>query len=455
MKRSTVCLTLTLLVQAVSADQRLSGGDTTVFVTSEKAFARPLANIERITRRHHAVGNSFFNQNWVAAPASTTARDGLGPMFNSRSCSGCHVRDGRGEPPKGEDYSLGLLMRLSIAGRDPHGGPLADPNYGLQLSERALPGVQAEGHLRIRYEEIEGRHPDGETYSLRRPTYEITDLAAGPLHPDIRTSPRVAPAVHGLGLLEAVDEDDILAREDPDDRNEDGISGHANRVWNIREGKTVVGRFGWKANQPSLEQQTAGAFVGDLGITSPLFPAENHTAAYAKQHEFAKLPPSEQPEIDEKILQRVTVYLQTLAPPAHRDVDAPAVERGRQLFTAMQCASCHVPEMRTGDFHPVKELRNQTIRPYTDLLLHDMGEELADGRPDYRANGREWRTPPLWGIGLQERVNGHTTFLHDGRARNLAEAILWHGGEAEGSREAFHKASKAERDDLIAFLKSL
>ena len=217
----------------------------------------------------------------------------------------------------------------------------------------------------------------------------------------------------------------------------------------------MAGRFGWKANQPSLRQQTAGAFVGDLGITSPLFPDENHTDLYAKRHQFVKHVDDEQPELTAKILQRVTAYLETIAPPARRNVDDLVVRQGQKLFAGMKCASCHTPELKTGDFHQLAELRNQTIRPYTDLLLHDMGEALADGREDFEATGREWRTPPLWGIGLQERVNGHTTLLHDGRARDLSEAILWHGGEAEKSKELFRNASGKERLALLSFLQSL
>lgn len=436
-------------------DERLSGGQTTVFVTSNKAFARPLANISRLTRRQHTVGNSFFNQNWVAAPASTTARDGLGPLFNSRSCSACHVQDGRGAPPGQDGSGFGLLLRLSLPGRAANGGPVPDPVYGLQLSDRALPGISPEGHMQISYLEKPGTYEDGEEFSLRHPRYELAELAAGPAHTDICLSPRVAPAVFGLGLLEAVAEQDLLGRADPEDLDGDGISGRPNRVWSISEEKAVLGRFGWKANQPDLRQQAAEAFAGDLGITSSLVPRENHTSAYATRHDFLKLPASEQPEVDDKILQRVTTYLQTLAPPARRDVGHPQVIRGQKLFREMQCATCHTPEMRTGNSHPVVELRNQTIRPYTDLLLHDMGPGLSDGRQDYQADGREWRTPPLWGIGLQKRVNGHTTLLHDGRARNLAEAILWHGGEAKPAREAFREAGREDRKALLAFLKSL
>ncbi|HCQ39216.1 MAG TPA: thiol oxidoreductase [Verrucomicrobiales bacterium] len=448
---------LTWLVTASIAwsDDRLSGGETTVFVTNDKAFARPLANISRLTRRQHTVGNSFFNQNWVASPASTTSRDGLGHLFNARSCSACHVRDGRAEPPGNGEFALGLVMRISLPGRLATGGPVPDPSYGLQVSERALPGLKAEGHVRVSYDEVDGTYPDGGRFSLRRPTYKIVDLGAGPLNSKTRFSPRVAPAVHGLGLLAAVEEGTLRALEDPGDRDGDGISGKLNMVWDYEGKRLVPGRFGWKANQPSLRQQTAGAFVGDLGITSPLFPEENHTAAYAELHNLGDQSEDQHPELSAKILQRVTAYLETLAPPARRNVDDPVVRQGQRLFARMNCASCHTPELRTGNDYPLVELRDQTIRPYTDLLLHDMGEGLADGREDFEANGQEWRTPPLWGVGLQERVNGHTMLLHDGRARNLTEAILWHGGEAEKSRELFLNSTSKERSALLSFLQSL
>lgn len=425
-------------------DAALSGGETTVFETGGKAFARPLANITRKTRREHSVGNSFFNQNWVAAPASTAARDGLGPHFNARSCSACHLQDGRGAPPDHGEVALGLLARLSLADQvGPYGEPVGDPIYGGQISERALPSHTVEGNLNVSYIEQPGDFHDGELYSLRVPYYWFTGLSRGLMSEGVLISPRIAPSVHGLGLLEAVSDKDILARADELDADGDGISGRANHVYDYEAGETRLGRFGWKANQPSLRQQTASAFVGDIGITSSLFPLENDGS------------PAAETELSDKILDRVTTYLQTLAPPARRDVSDPTVLRGEQVFTAISCAKCHTPELRTRDDFPIPELGGQKIRPYTDLLLHDMGPELADNRPDFLASGQEWRTPPLWGIGLQDEVNGHTFFLHDGRARNLTEAILWHGGEAEASRDAFKALSYDDRQALLAFLNSL
>ncbi|MDF1657260.1 MAG: di-heme oxidoredictase family protein, partial [Verrucomicrobiales bacterium] len=419
---------------STTVDESLSGGETTVFQDGQNAFSLPLANISRENRRAHVIGNSFFNKNWVIAPASTTARDGLGPLFNARSCSECHLRDGRGAPPVGDEPLVGLLFRLSLPGKTETGGPFPVPSLGTQLGVRAIPGVEPEGNVRITYEEIEGTFADGNVYSLRKPRYEI--LAGTELPENLLISPRLALPVHGLGLLEAIPEEALLAAEDPDDKNGDGISGRANRVWNPETARVGTGRFGWKANQPTLRQQTASAFHGDIGITSAIHPQEALTESQFEKMSEVYIDP--EPELDEKTLNRVVVYQQTLAPPARRDLKDPKVIRGKALFTQANCTACHTPEWQTAEAVPgIPELAGQTIRPYTDMLLHDMGPDLADGRPDFEASGSEWRTPPLWGIGLTEAVNGHTFFLHDGRARNLEEAILWHGGEAEASREMY------------------
>ena len=271
------------------------------------------------------------------------------------------------------------------------------------------------------------------------------------MHPEILVSPRIAPSVFGGGLLEAIPDAAILAKADPDDSDGDGISGRANMVWSVRDGETRLGRFGWKANVPTLEQQIAGAFHGDIGITSPLFVDENCPTG---QDTCQSAPNGGVPEIGEERLAKVVFYNQTLAVPAMRDVDDPQVRRGARLFLKAGCAACHTPNYTTGE-HAVPAVTGQVIFPYTDLLLHDMGEGLADGRPDFLANEREWRTPPLWGIGLIKNVNNHTRLLHDGRARDIAEAILWHGGEGLAAREEFRKMSREEREALLRFLEAL
>lgn len=431
--------------------EELSGGEATVFDTTPNAFGHPVPGLVREQELLFFVGNSFFKQNWVTAPSSTTARDGLGPTLNARSCGGCHFKDGRGTPPEGDTTGTGFLLRLSQPGEGAHGAPLPDPVYGDQLQDVAIADVPAEGRVRVTYEEIAGHFADGERYTLRAPTYAIEQTGHGPVTATL-LSPRVAPQMVGMGLLEAVPEAQILTLADPDDANGDGVSGRANYVWDEAAQTVALGRFGWKANQPTLMQQIAGAFVGDMGITTSLFPAQN---CPDHQAECLQAPHGGEPEIPDDDLAKVLLYSSALAVPARRGWETPQVLEGKRLFMAAGCQQCHTPVLQTGAHPTVPALSDQTIRPYTDLLLHDMGEGLADGRPDFLATGREWRTPPLWGIGLVETVNGHTTFLHDGRARSLMEAVLWHGGEAEATRAFVLKLTRAQRDALLAFLESL
>ncbi|MCG8351662.1 MAG: c-type cytochrome [Chloroflexales bacterium] len=433
--------------------EELSGGQVTVFNTTRNAFGHPAPGLSREDGLNFFVGNSFFNQNWVTAPASTTARDGVGPLFNTRSCAGCHAFDGRGRAPnKPGELGTGFLIRLSVPGAGPNDGPLPEATYGGQFQDQAILDVPDEGQIKITYTEINGAFADGTAYTLRKPDYELVDLQYGPLDPETLISPRVAPQIIGLGLLEAIREEDILARADPNDSDGDGISGRPNTVWDVQSQSQTLGRFGWKANQPNLAQQTAGAFLGDMGITTSLFPDQNCTDAQTACQEARD---GGKPEIIDDDFDKVVLYASTLAVPGRRDWDSDIVLRGKRLFAETGCTACHAPLFETGEHPRFPALSNQTIRPYTDLLLHDMGPELTDGRPDFQASGSEWRTPPLWGIGLFETVNGHTTYLHDGRARNLMEAVLWHGGEAEVTKQKVLQLDERERDALIAFLESL
>jgi CxxC motif-containing protein (DUF1111 family) len=265
----------------------------------------------------------------------------------------------------------------------------------------------------------------------------------------MKLSPRVAPPVFGRGLLEAVPDDVLLALADPNDGDGDGISGKANLVWDAVRQAVAVGRFGLKAGNSTLLQQTAGAYVQDMGVTNSVFSEESS----AGQPQADGL--DDEPELPDTQLDAATFYVQTLAVPARRDIDDPHVLRGKELFLEAGCASCHVPRLETRDHTGIAAVSHQVIWPYTDLLLHDMGEGLADGRREFEASGREWRTPPLWGIGLSTVVNGHSLLLHDGRARGFFEAILWHGGEAEAAREAVRAMDATDRAALVRFLESL
>ncbi len=439
--------------------EALSGGSTTVQRSDVNAFSLPSANLAPSRRLDFSVGNSFFRNPWVIAPASTTARDGLGPLFNTNACQNCHIKDGRGHPPAaGASHAVSMLVRLSIPASAEHlavvetNGVVPEPAYGGQLQDMAVPGVAPEGRVRVSYDYSTVRFADGHTVELRQPRLEIDPLGYGPLHPDTLFSARIAPPMIGLGLLEAILEAAILAHADPEDKNGDGISGRPNRVRDQLTHTTVLGRFGWKAGQPSLTQQNADAFFNDMGLSNPIFSGTTCTAA---QLDCLAAPEGGEPEVSEPIFNQVLFYTRNLAVPARRAVDAPQVLAGKRLFHQAGCQSCHIPSFVTAADAAEPELANQTIRPYTDLLLHDMGEGLADHRPEFQASGREWRTAPLWGIGLTETVNGHTQFLHDGRARTLLEAILWHGGEAEAARQRVLMFDAEQRSALLAFLNSL
>jgi len=430
-----------------------AGGALTQAVANRQAFTLPAPTLSALQLRDFAFGNRLFNTNWVVAPASADGFDGLGPTFNRNSCSGCHLRDGRGRPPiAGETTLDSMLVRMSIPGRAAHGEPKPVPGYGLQLNDRAIPGVRAEGAVQISYVEMPSNYADGEPYSLRRPQVEWLQANFGDLPDNLLISARVAPMVFGLGLLEAIPASDLRKRADPQDRDNDGISGRINRVYDVISGKTAIGRFGWKANVPSLEAQVVSAAQGDIGLTSVPIPVEN---CAPEQSACRAALSGGTPELDESFVRRLTFYNQVLAVPARRAPSDAQALHGEQLFARFQCASCHSPTQTTDDQHPLTLLHQQTFHPYTDLLLHDMGEALSDQRPDFQASGREWRTPPLWGLGLVKQVNDHELLLHDGRARGFAEAILWHGGEAEKSAEQFRSAPKSERDALLAFLRSL
>lgn len=425
----------------------------TVSEASRHAFSRPAPNLTVSQRGEFFMGNAFFNSPWVVAPASASARDGLGPLFNARSCDACHNNDGRGQPPlKADEQPVSLVIQFATPTPGGNNEPQSDPRYGANFNPFANGSVPAEGKVRIRHREIAGTYGDGAPYTLLAPQYSFEDLAYGELAADTRLSPRVAPAVFGSGLLEAIPEAQIMERNDPDDADGDGISGRPNRVWDPVAGGVVLGRLGWKLNQPDIAHQTAAAFSSEIGMTTSLRPEQTCTAV---QTACKAAPSGGEPEISDQIFTHIVRYQRMLAVPVRRNLASPEVRRGAEMFAAAGCESCHRATFKTAKVDELPWLSEQTIHPFTDLLLHDMGEGLADGRADFAASGSEWRTQPLWGLGLQETVNRHTRLLHDGRARDVSEAILWHGGEGERAKEAFRTLPKKDREALLKFIDSL
>ncbi len=449
--------------------ENMQGGATTSRkLVNQDAFSNFSANLSFAQEETFKLGNALFRKLWVSSPSSTQASDGLGPLFNARACQSCHLKDGRGHPPEGAADATSMFLRLSRAPRTPLEQDLIkskailnlpDPVYGGQLQDLAVPGMRAEGRMVVEYDDFAVTLGDGTEVPMRRPTYSVVDLAYGPMDVTTTLSPRVTPAMIGLGLVEQIHPADILARADPEDADGDGISGRANIVRDPATGEPALGRFGWKAQNPTIRAQAAGAFSGDIGISTPEHPdpwgdcteaqADCRTAPHGAQ---PRLGDTEAPD---PVLDLVTFYSQHLAVPARRDVDAPEVLRGKEIFHALGCAGCHTPKFVTRKDAPDKTLAFQLIWPYSDFLLHDLGPAMADWQPVGDARGAEWRTQPLWGIGLTQTVSGHTFFLHDGRARNLTEAILWHGGEAEAATVGFKSLPKTDRDALIRFLESL
>jgi len=439
------------------ADPRYPGGETTTTVQGANAFSQPSANLSFDGRLDFSVGNSFFRNPWVTAPASTDARDGLGPIFNTNSCQGCHIKDGRGHPPRdNQTHLVSTLIRISLPEtadrqRAAYESVIEEPIYGDQLQDFSIPGIPAEVRINWEWTPYRFQGVDNNEYELRKPDISLTQFGYGDIDPEVLISPRIAPAMIGLGLLEAIPEEAIRAQADPDDRNQDGVSGRANEVWDVRTQSLTLGKFGWKAGQPSIEQQSSGAFLGDMGLTTSLSPSGPCTPL---QEACLHAPNGGDPEVSEEILSLVVFYSKHLAPPARPDALDSEKIVGEKVFNEVGCASCHTPQWKTEESGSLA-LSQQTIYPYTDLLLHDMGDGLADHRSEFSATGSEWRTPPLWGLGDYIDVNGHTELLHDGRARNVFEAILWHGGEAAPSRDKVLRLSESKQQSLLGFLNSL
>ncbi len=442
-------------------DATLSAGSFTIRRFDRQAFSEPAPVLTHKQRHIFMVGRNVFNRQW-AAVTSLNGDWGLGPTFIADRCSACHVNTGRGSPPQSSDQQLlSLLVRVSIPGTGEHGGPQPHPNYGDQIQNRSMDGrnvdqaysgmpVPNEADLFLDWEEQTVAFADGETATLRKPKLRIESLKFGELGSDVMLSLRMAQPLVGIGFLDAVPEETVLANAQQ--QRALNFNGRPNRVWDAVNKRMTLGRYGWKANVPSLRQQIAAAALGDMGVNSNLFPEQNCPSV---QTVCAKQLPGNFPEIIDHEIDALELWLQGLAVPARRDVNDPDVRRGAALFSSVQCAVCHVPEMKTGKFPKLPQLSGQIFHAYTDLLVHDMGEGLADGRPDFEAGPRDWRTPPLWGLGLSRTVSGSAAMLHDGRARNVIEAILWHGGEAEGARRAFRNMPKSDREALVKFVEAI
>ena len=464
------CL-LPLLTGAAQADEGASptqAGGATTFTgkADQRAFSHFAANLGLHARMDFVLGKAIFEKIWVPAPSSTTASDGLGPLHNARSCSQCHVNGGRGHPKVDIPTATSSLLRLSIPASPGAETDVAarigftpEPVYGSQLQIFAGAGLKPEGRVRIEYDYQQVELADGSQVELRQPRLSIIDLGYGDPSPDLRQSLRIAPAMVGLGLLERIPASHLQALADPEDSDGDGISGRLNRVYDRQTGRHSIGRFGWKAGQPTLAQQNADALNNDLGIGNPLYPSAYGNCT-PNQSDCLAQPTGNTAQQDgleasAEMMRVLEFYTAYLAVPAARTEQDPQARHGRQLFQQIGCAACHQPSHTTAADAANPPLAGQQIFPYTDLLLHDMGPGLADGHREFEAEGQEWRTAPLWGIGLTARINGNSYYLHDGRARSLLEAILWHGGEAEAARDRVINMSEYDRTALIRFLESL
>ncbi|MBF7072199.1 c-type cytochrome [Glaciecola sp. MH2013] len=481
-----------------STDALLPGGDLTANRLSDHSYVEVSKKLSAMQRLDFWTGFSLFRDPWVIAPSSTADRDGLGPLFNTRSCISCHSGGARGPATlEGISKPSSLVLRLGQvweASEQPN--QLAEDEskrammmtkafessstfarYGGQIQPRAIqiqhPSMSkplvGEAKLDLRYTTLKGTYADGSEYELRQPNYRLHDLAFGSLSEGTDLSPRFAPPIFGSGLLDAISEDDLIAQADPNDIDGDGISGKYNQVPLIRHqasnqqsDELRIGRFGWKAKHPTLMQQVAAAFVDDIGITNNYFPDET-CSTNEKDCQIAALlglpkatKASRKPvEIPDKLLNLVLKVNLFMAVPPARDLSSPSAISGRKLFYQAKCHSCHTPSYTTSEDYPIEALAKQKIWPYTDLALHDMGPALADNVVEYSATGQEWKTPPLWGIGLRKAYQSDAVYLHDGRAQTIEEAILWHGGEAQASKEFFKQLDAASRADLLTFLNAI
>lgn len=469
--------------RGVRADA-LPGGAATV-LSSGRTFLHgklptPAANLGDAGGLNYAVGGAVFNKIWVSAPASTRSSDGLGPLFNARSCAQCHPVGGEGQPyadalaparlQPGDVVEAGVatVLRLSVpASSDRERGLLAagrlvavpEPTYGRQVQPRGIQGVQGEGRVVVRLAGRAVRMAGGDEVTLLAPTWRVAGPGYGPFAPGTMVSARRAPALHGVGLLGAIADKDIEAWADPDDRDGDGIRGRVQRVWSEEGRRVAVGRFGWKAAVPTLRQQVGEALAFDIGIANPAV-NRAHGDCTASQRVCRAAADGRSAlhagfEVGPKLFEPLVAFVASIGVPQRMQADDPDVLAGKDLFSSLGCALCHRPSFRTGREGVSGYLAGLEIWPYSDLLLHDMGTGLADGRPEGVASGRQWRTAPLWGQSVRVAAGGRAAYLHDGRADSLEAAVLWHGGEGQRARDAFAALPRQQRRQLIEFLKSL
>ncbi len=448
------------------------GGLTTVMPVKHIRFDLPAANLPMHLKTQFHAGKALAQQPWIKAPTITTSRDGLGPLYNARTCLACHVKGGKGSMPSDANTPLfSSLIRLSKAGDHKIQGVMAHPVYGDQIQTqstslahqlRHLPtaksleqDVKPEAYVYIKWGHKTFTYPDQHQVNLRTPVLELRNLNYGPIGTDTLLSIRVAPSIHGMGLIDLIPQAHITNLADELDADKNGISGRVNHVWDITKQASVPGRYGLKANKPTLAMTVAGAFANDLGISNPLFPMQPCTNSQTKCQQAASGNDKEGFELTQQQLGLVIDFNRNLAPVKARNLTDSEVLKGRELFYQTGCQNCHQPNFKTAKSTLAPHLSAQTIWPYSDFLLHDLGTDLADHRPDFEANGQEWRTAPLWGVGLQEKVNGSKALLHDGRAQSIEEAILWHGGEALKAKNTFIHLNKSERENLSLFVNAI
>ncbi len=449
-------LFITKSLVAIFAIGLFAVSDSGKYLSNDKNKSLLLKQIDNLNDEEYdkfILGRSFFTIPWVEAPSATTARDGLGPLFNANTCISCHPANGRGTLFNKDGLeSRSLIARLSMNANDSkennellkYKGFIPSSIYGSQLSINANHGIDFEGKIKIDFFEVEISFPDGEKQILLKPNYSLENLNYGELKKETIISYRLAPTLNGIGLIELISNEDILKNVDEQDINNDGISGRANYVYSNLTKKEELGKYTWKASVAFLKEQVAGAAFNDMGISTSIFPNENCTSVQKDCNDAPKAKDSI--DLPDDRLDAITYYLKNIK--TYTPKITKEYKEGLEIFEQISCSKCHITSFDTK--------KGFKVYPYSDFLLHDMGNELSDGRTEFKASANEWRTAPLWGLSLHEKINNEKPrLLHDGRARSFQEAILWHGGEASGAKENYMNLSKDKREKLLKFLEEL